>query len=213
MASRRPDPPDVLRELPPDASFAAVAEAASRCTNCPLYRDATTTVFGEGPVPAPLMLVGEQPGDHEDLEGHPFVGPAGRLLDRALTDAGIDRGAAYVTNAVKHFKWKRAGKVRLHQKPSAGEVAACRPWLVAEIERVEPRVLVAMGATAAGSLLGSSFRVTRHRGEWVDAPAELVAPATRVSATVHPSSVLRADDRDAAYAAFVDDLRVVAAAL
>ncbi len=213
MAPRRPDPPDVLLALPPDAPLDEVAQAARHCTNCPLYRNATMTVFGEGPAPAPLMLVGEQPGDKEDLQGHPFVGPAGRVLDRALADAGVDRGAAYVTNAVKHFKWKPAGKVRLHQKPSAGEVGACRPWLVAEIERVDPRVLVVMGATAAQSLLGPSFRVTRHRGEWVDHGLDEVAPGARVTATIHPSAVLRSDDRDAAYASLVDDLRFAATAL
>jgi uracil-DNA glycosylase family protein len=206
-------PPAELLRLRADASLDAIADAALGCTNCPLYRDATVTVFGEGSASAPLMLVGEQPGDQEDRAGHPFVGPAGQLLDRALDDAGIDRADAYVTNAVKHFKWKRAGKVRLHQTPSAGEVAACRPWLAAEIERVDPRVLVLLGATAAKALLGPSFRVTRHRGEWIPGPVDGVGTGTRITATVHPSSVLRATDRDAAYEAFVADLRSVARVL
>jgi uracil-DNA glycosylase family protein len=210
---RRPDPPAPLLAVGPDAPLESVAEAALDCTACPLYRRATTTVFGEGPAPAPLMLVGEQPGDKEDLAGRPFVGPAGRLLDEALDDAGIDRSATYVTNAVKHFKWRPAGKVRLHQKPSAGEVGACRPWLVAEIERVDPRVLVALGATAAGTLLGPSFRLTRHRGEWLDHAIDGAAASTRVTATVHPSAVLRSRDRKEAYEALVADLRVVAEAL
>jgi uracil-DNA glycosylase family protein len=206
-------PPPELVRLPSDAPLEVVAEAAKHCTNCPLHRGATVTVFGEGPAPAPLMLVGEQPGDSEDRVGRPFVGPAGQLLDRALADAGIERANAYVTNAVKHFKWKRAGKVRLHQKPSAGEVAACRPWLVAEIERVDPRVLVVLGATAAKALLGPSFRVTRHRGEWLADPIDGIGAAPRTTATAHPSSVLRATDRAAAYDALVADLRVAAGAL
>ena len=200
-----------------DASLAEVEEAARTCTACPLYRRATATVFGEGPAPARLMVVGEQPGDREDRAGRPFVGPAGHLLDEALHDAGIDRGTIYVTNAVKHFKWREAGKVRLHQKPSAGEVRACRPWLVAELERVRPEVLLALGATAAQALFGPSFRVTRHRGEWLEGAGAIgvegAPDGTRFIATVHPSSVLRAEDRDQTYAGLVDDLRVVAAAL
>jgi uracil-DNA glycosylase family protein len=196
-----------------DATLPDLAEAALSCTACPLYRNATTTVFGEGPVPSRLMLVGEQPGDREDREGRPFVGPAGRILDDALAEAGIDRGATYVTNAVKHFKWRPSGKVRLHQKPTAGEVGACRPWLVAEIERVDPRVLVALGATAAQSLFGSGFRVTKHRGEWLTHSVDGASSDTRLAATIHPSAVLRSDDRDRAFAALVADLRVVADAL
>lgn len=157
------------------------------------------------------MLVGEQPGDREDLEGQPFVGPAGALLDRALAAAGLDRDQAYVTNVVKHFKWKPAGKRRLHQKPNAEEIGACKPWLIAELEVVEPEVVVCLGATAAQALLGRSFRVTQQHGQWVD-----WAYAPKVTATVHPSSILRAPDaeaREAAYEGFVADLAVVAGAL
>ena len=165
-------------------------------------------MFGEGRRAARLMLVGEQPGDREDLEGRPFVGPAGLLLDRALEDAGIDRADAYVTNAVKHFKWEPRGKKRIHQKPNAVEIAACRPWLEAELAVVRPAVLVCLGATAAQSLLGKAFRVTKSRGVLVASPL-----APRVLATVHPSSILRAPDEDARrreYAAFVKDLKVAA---
>ena len=165
-------------------------------------------MFGEGRRAARLMLVGEQPGDREDLEGRPFVGPAGLLLDRALEDAGIDRADAYVTNAVKHFKWEPRGKKRIHQKPNAVEIAACRPWLEAELAVVRPAVLVCLGATAAQSLLGKAFRVTKSRGVLVASPL-----APRVLATVHPSSILRAPDKDARrreYAAFVKDLKVAA---
>ena len=168
----------------------------------------TQTVFGEGLKRARVVLVGEQPGDREDLEGRPFVGPAGRLLDEALQDAGIDRDAAYVTNAVKHFKWQPRGKRRIHQKPNAAEIAACRPWLDAELAVVRPEVLVCLGATAAQALLGGSFRVTRDRGRLVESP---LAPATL--ATVHPSSILRAPDdetRRRERRLFVDDLRVAA---
>jgi DNA polymerase len=166
-------------------------------------------VFGEGAARSVAMFVGEQPGDREDREGRPFVGPAGRLLDDALQQAGIDRDAAYVTNAVKHFKWEPRGKRRIHAKPSWSELAACRPWLEAELSVVRPRVLVCLGATAAQSLLGRQFRVTQHRGEWVE--SEL---AERVTATIHPSAILRAGDRrQAELDAFVDDLRFVAAAL
>jgi DNA polymerase len=164
-------------------------------------------VFGEGRIGVPLMLVGEQPGDREDLEGRPFVGPAGRLLDEALAEAGLDRSSAYVTNVVKHFKWEPRGTRRIHQKPSWGEVAACRPWLEAELELVRPTALVLLGATAAQGLLGRDFRVTRQRGEPLDS-----ALAPLVVATVHPSSILRAPDerRQAERAAFVADLAVVA---
>jgi DNA polymerase len=183
------------------------AEAAG-CQACDLWRCGTQTVFGEGPDHATLMLVGEQPGDREDVEGHPFVGPAGALLDRALEEAGIDRTVVYVTNTVKHFKWTAKGKRRIHQKPNAAEVEACRPWLEAEIAAVQPRLVVALGAVAAQALLGKGFRVTKQRGqlfEQADGPV--------LTATIHPSSILRASDEDARrreMAAFVDDLRAVA---
>ena len=165
-------------------------------------------MFGAGTRSAEVMFVGEQPGDQEDRQGVPFVGPAGRLLDQALEEVGIDRARVYVTNAVKHFKWQPRGKRRIHQKPSWGETAACRPWLDAELAAVAPRVLVCLGATAAQSLLGRQFRVTKQRGEPVDSPlAEIVL------ATVHPSSILRADDREREYAGFVADLQKVAALL
>jgi uracil-DNA glycosylase family protein len=179
--------------------------AAAECTACDLYKFATQVVFGEGSANASVMLVGEQPGDKEDLEGRPFVGPAGKLLDRALEDAGIDRSQTYVTNAVKHFKWTARGKRRIHQKPNWGEIAACRMWLDAELGVVAPRVLVALGATAAQALYGKQFRVTRQRGVPVESPLAEIAIAT-----IHPSAILRADDRDAEYAGFVDDLKVVA---
>ena len=186
-------------------------EQAATCTRCDLYKCGTQTVFGEGAVDADLMLVGEQPGDREDIEGRPFVGPAGRILDKGLAAAGIDRDRAYVTNAVKHFKWRPAGKRRIHQKPNAEEVRACRPWLEAELEVVKPRVVVCLGATAAQALLGRTFKVTQQHGRWVEWPYEPLA-----TATVHPSSILRAPDdeaRAAAFDGFVADLRVVADAL
>jgi uracil-DNA glycosylase family protein len=194
--------------VPERPSLRSLHEASANCRACPLWKDATQTVFGEGPANAAVVLVGEQPGDREDLEGRPFVGPAGRVLDEALGEAGIDRKQVYVTNAVKHFKWKAQGKRRIHQKPNAEEIAACRPWLDAELAVVEPDVLVALGATAAQALLGRAFRVTRQRGVPVDSDL-----APNVLATVHPSSILRARDeaeRRDAYAAFVADLRVVA---
>jgi len=196
--------------IPPDADHAALREAARRCTACPLYARATQTVFGEGPVPARLMLVGETPGDQEDRQGRPFVGPAGKLLDRCLKDAGIDRGEAYVTNVVKHFKWTERGKRRLHGKPSAGEIRACTPWYEAETTLVKPHVLVLLGATAAQATLGAQFRVSRQRGEFV--PSNL---APFVLATVHPSSLLRGEPatRDEEIARFTDDLRKAATAL
>ena len=196
--------------LPDRRNLTSLRKAAADCRACPLWQTGTQTVFGEGRARAEVMLVGEQPGDQEDKAGKPFVGPAGRLLDRGLEEAGIDRGSAYVTNAVKHFKWQARGKRRIHQKPSWSELAACRPWLDAELEVVSPRALVLLGATAAQSLLGRQFRVTRQRGELLDSElAEIVV------ATVHPSAILRAEDedREREFAAFVDDLRVVAAAL
>jgi uracil-DNA glycosylase family protein len=202
-------PPSAAHDLiPARPDLDGLRAAAAGCTACDLYRDATQTVFGEGASGAEVMLVGEQPGDGEDRAGRPFVGPAGRLLDQALEEAGIDRRLAYVTNVVKHFKFERRGKVRLHKKPNAEQVHACFPWLEAELEVVRPRVLVLLGATAAQALLGGSFRVSRQRGEFVD--SEL---APRVLATVHPSSILRAPDDQAralAYKGFVADLAVVA---
>ena len=178
--------------LPERRTMKGLREAAAGCRGCDLWENATQTVFGEGPArKSKLMLVGEQPGDREDREGSPFVGPAGRVLDRALADAGIARDEAYVTNVVKHFKWRPAGKRRLHQRPNAEEIRACRPWLDAELEVVKPQALVALGATAAKALLGNSFRVTQQRGEFVESD---LAPL--VTATVHPSSILRIDDSD-----------------
>jgi uracil-DNA glycosylase len=194
--------------MPETVSMQALREAVQQCRGCPLYADATQAVFGEGTKTSEVMLVGEQPGDQEDKAGHPFVGPAGKLLDRALDEAGIDRKQTYVTNAVKHFKWKARGTRRIHDKPSWTEVMACRPWLDAEIAIVKPRALVLMGATAAQSILGKSFRLTQHRGEAVESDlAELV------TATIHPSAVLRGENRDEMFAELVDDLRFVAASL
>ena len=188
-----------------------VRAAAKKCRACDLYKHATQTVFGEGPARARIMMVGEQPGDVEDLAGHPFVGPAGKLLDRALAEAGIDREAVYLTNAVKHFKFEPRGKRRIHKKPNAAEIGACRPWLDTEIALVKPRVLVCLGATAAQALLGRGFKVTSQRGTFVPSPL-----APRVTATVHPSSILRAPDetsRRSEMRLFVRDLKRVAAAL
>lgn len=209
--------PGAQRYLPERRTLSALREAAAQCRGCTLYRDATQTVFGEGRRGAPLMLVGEQPGDHEDLEGHPFVGPAGRLLDRAMRDAHIDPSSAYVTNAVKHFKFtRREGKRRIHQKPGRTEVVACRPWLIAEIDSVRPEVVICLGATAAQSLLGASFRVSSGRGELLCLPGLAGSNGRpRVLATVHPSAVLRdrSDQRAQAYEAFVDDLRIARSAV
>jgi len=174
-------------------TLASLRRAVHDCRGCDIWRNATQAVFGEGRAQAPVMLVGEQPGDKEDVAGHPFVGPAGRVLDEALEAAGIAREDVYVTNAVKHFKWKARGKRRIHDKPNAAEIAACRPWLDGELALVAPRVLVPLGATAAQALLGRSFRVTQHRGE----PIEGTGLAEYVVATVHPSSVLRAPDDEA----------------
>jgi uracil-DNA glycosylase family protein len=196
--------------LPQQLSLPKLRDAAAGCRGCHLWQVGTQTVFGEGARAAEAMFVGEQPGDQEDRAGKPFVGPAGRLFDEALEAAGIDRTSVYVTNAVKHFKWVARGKRRIHQKPNWTEMTACRPWLDAELAVVQPRVLVLLGATAAQSLLGRQFRVTQHRGELLD--SEL---AEAVAATVHPSSILRGEpaEREANFAAFVDDLRVVAALL
>jgi DNA polymerase len=182
-----PEPMTAAPFVPEVRSLGALRRAAATCRGCPLHRDATQTVFGAGPAHARVLFVGEQPGNEEDLAGAPFVGPAGRELDRGLAQAGIDRAAVYVTNAVKHFKWQRRGKRRIHEKPSSRETAACRPWLDAEIEAVKPTAIVCLGATAAQSLLGRSVRVTKLRGERIDSP---LAPV--VMATVHPSSILRA---------------------
>lgn len=194
--------------IPPRPTPAKLREAAAGCRACDLWKRGTQTVFGEGAADARLVLVGEQPGDQEDLAGRPFVGPAGRLLDTALEEAGIDRGTTYVTNVVKHFKWQPRGKRRIHQKPNAAEIAACRPWLDSELAVLKPAVLVCLGATAAQALLGRQFRVSRDRG--VPVESEL-APV--VMATVHPSSILRSDNRDEELALFVEDLRRVAEAL
>jgi uracil-DNA glycosylase family protein len=191
--------------LPDKLTLKSLHEAASGCRACPLWQTGTQTVFGEGPSDAELMLVGEQPGDQEDLQGRPFVGPAGKLLDRALEEAEIERSTVYLANVVKHFKWTARGKRRIHAKPNWSEITACRPWLDAELEVVQPRVLVCLGSTAAQALLGRQFRVTKERGRPVDSPL-----AEHVLATVHPSAILRADDREKEFAAFVDDLRLVA---
>jgi DNA polymerase len=206
-----PKPGEPVSNLLPDRpTIDRVRQVAARCKACDLYRRGTQTVFGEGPKRADIMLVGEQPGDAEDIEGHPFVGPAGKLLDRALEVAGIDRRIVYVTNVVKHFKWEPRGKRRIHAKPNAGEISACRPWLDTEIALVKPRVLVCLGATAAQALLGKTFRVTKQRGEFIESS---LAPV--VIATVHPSSILRAPDEAARreeMELFVADLKRVAAA-
>ncbi len=194
--------------IPPKPTLPKLKAAAADCRACPLWELGTQTVFGEGLPQAEVVLVGEQPGDQEDLAGRPFVGPAGRLLDSALEQAGIDRKLAYVTNVVKHFKWQPRGKRRIHQKPNAAEVAACRPWLEAELALLEPKVLVCLGATAAQALLGRGFRVSKDRGVPVESD---LAPV--VMATVHPSSILRADDREGEMAMFVEDLRRVAEVL
>lgn len=195
--------------LPRKIELPALAQAAAKCHGCTLYCNATQTVFGEGPINAIVMFVGEQPGDQEDRAGKPFVGPSGKVLDAALQEAGIPREKTYVTNAVKHFKWEPRGQRRIHSKPSSREIAACRPWLEAEIQVVRPRVIVCLGATAAQSLLGSAFRLTQHRGEVI----KDTKWAPNVLATLHPSSILRLPDHDAREAArrsFVKDMKIVA---
>jgi DNA polymerase len=208
MAKKEPRPGQPVPELLPEkVSLPSVRDVARACKACDLYKRGTQTVFGEGPAKADIMMVGEQPGDAEDLAGQPFVGPAGRLLDRALEQAGIDRSRVYVTNVVKHFKWEPRGKRRIHAKPNAAEIGACRPWLDTEIALVRPRVLVCLGATAAQALLGRSFKVTQQRGTFV--PSAL---APLVTATVHPSSILRAPDDEARrreMRSFVADLEKV----
>lgn len=213
-AARSPQPKQersAAAFLPPERDLASLQAAASDCKGCDLYQSATQTVFGEGPREARALFIGEQPGDQEDLQGAPFVGPAGRVLDRAFEDAGIGRTRVFVTNAVKHFKWEPRGKRRIHATPRASEIRACRPWLEAEIEAVRPEVIVCMGAVAAKSVFGPTFGVMEMRGQVVE--TSFGAPAVP---TVHPSSILRAADdraRRDAYAAFVEDLRVVAALL
>ena len=195
-------------KVPDQPTLPALRESASGCRACDLYKSGTQTVFGEGAEHAQVMFVGEQPGDREDREGKPFVGPAGGVLDEALAEAGIDRRHVYITNAVKHFKWKPQGKRRLHQKPNAAEINACRPWLDAEIAVVKPHLLVLLGATAAQALLGRDFRVSVQRGQLIERPG--LPP---MMATVHPSSILRAPDdetRELEMRAFVQDLKRVA---
>lgn len=193
--------------LPSRHDLASLSKAATECHGCDLYQRATQVVFGEGPTHAAMFLVGEQPGDREDQQGRPFVGPAGQLLDKCLESAGIDRSTVYVTNAVKHFKWEERGKIRLHKKPNSLEIAACRPWLEAEIAAVRPQVIVCLGATAAQDLLGPRFRLTKHRGE--------VFPTSYgpVTATIHPSAILRMPEpaaKEAEIAGIVSDLRFAA---
>ena len=211
----RPDVADLPLAKPPEriptGSLATVRRKAKQCRDCPLWMHATQTVFGEGPADAQVMLIGEQPGAQEDLQGAPFVGPAGRILDKALTQAGLSREAVYLTNTVKHFKFEPRGKARLHKRANAAEQAACRQWLAAELLRVKPRVVVAMGAMAAQALFGARFRMTQQRGQW----QPLAAQAEGI-ATWHPSYVLRTrggDARERAYAELVKDLRQVAARL
>jgi DNA polymerase len=195
----------------PAGALGSLRRKAADCRACPLWEHATQTVFGEGPASAAVMLIGEQPGSREDLEGRPFVGPSGHLLDQALHDAGLDRSALYITNAVKHFKFASRGKTRLHQRANAGEQAACRRWLAAELLRVKPRLLVGLGAMAAQTMFGNAFRISHERGEWRE-----LAPDTRGLATWHPSALLRlryAQERDARYAELVGDLQRVARAL
>src|SRR6185295_16971751 len=197
--------------FPERKSLKAFRDAAADCKGCDLWKRGTQTVFGEGARRAEIVFVGEQPGNEEDLSGKPFVGPAGRLLDEALIEAGIDRTQTYVTNMVKHFKWEPRGKRRIHKKPNAGEIAACRPWLDTEIALVKPHAIVCLGATAAQTLLGKSFRLTAHRGEFIKSP---LAPL--VLATVHPSSLLRAPDEESRRRetrAFIEDLRLTWRAL
>jgi uracil-DNA glycosylase len=194
--------------IPEQLSLPLLKEAAADCRACDLWKKGTQTVFGDGRTRAKVMFVGEQPGNEEDLTGKPFVGPAGRLFDNALAEAGIDRKQTYVTNVVKHFKWEPRGKRRIHKKPNAQEIAACRPWLEAEVGLVKPKIIVALGATAAQALLGPQFRVTKERGKFIESTL-----APYVMATVHPSSILRAPDdetRHLEYRRFVDDLKKLA---
>jgi uracil-DNA glycosylase len=215
MPTPREQAPGAARFVPDDQEIAALRAAVRGCQGCGLYRDATQAVFGAGDEHANVMLVGEQPGDREDIEGEPFVGPAGRLLDAVLAEAGLDRSGVYLTNAVKHFKFTRPerGKRRIHQKPGRTEVVACWPWLAAELDAVRPRLVVCLGATAAQALLGPSFRLTAHRGELLVPPDSLRdREIGQILATVHPSAVLRAPDTEAARRGLLADLRVAARA-
>lgn len=208
MATRKASDSAANDLIPPRPTLTSLKNAAAGCKACDLWEKGTQTVFGEGGRRSRVMFVGEQPGNEEDLTGKPFVGPAGRLFDSALEEAAIDRKQTYVTNAVKHFKWEPRGKRRIHKKPNATEMAACRPWLEAEIAVVKPDVIVALGATAAQSLIGPQFRVTKQRGEFIES-----ALAPYVMATVHPSSILRAPDdetRQLEYRRFVNDLKKLA---
>ena len=203
-----PEQRSALDFFPEKINYRSLAAASKACMGCDLYKIGTQTVFGEGKTSSQLMFVGEAPGDEEDLSGHPFVGPAGRLFDRALEEAGIDREQTYVTNVVKHFKWTPRGKRRIHEKPNAAEIRACTPWLNAELGIVKPRILVCLGATAAQALIGKDFRVTKMRGQWLD--SEL---AEKTMGTIHPSAILRAPDpdvRERQYREFVGDLVTVA---
>lgn len=194
--------------VPQERNFPILRDAVQHCKGCDLYRNATQAVFGEGPTHAPVMFVGEQPGDQEDRQGHPFVGPAGRIWDQALDEAGIDRLKTFVTNAVKHFKFEERGKRRLHKKPLSSEIEACRPWLEAELDLVQPRLVVALGATAAQALAGPDVRITRDRGQWRKLPEN-----RQLLMTIHPSFLLRQQDEESKeqeYARFVEDLRIVA---
>lgn len=189
----------------PDGSIAALKRKARDCQACPLWKPATQTVFGDGPADADIMLIGEQPGLHEDIEGEPFVGPAGRMLDRALAEAGLDRTALFLTNTVKHFKYEQRGTAKLHKRANAAEQAACRMWLAAELARVRPKIVIALGAMAAQTLFGNAFRLTRERGEW-----RVLSEHAVGMATWHPSAILRGRDRkDAMYRQLVEDLRSI----
>lgn len=197
--------------IPPRPTLPTLRDAAAECRACDLWKTGTQTVFGEGKRTAVILFIGEQPGDKEDLSGRPFVGPAGALLDEALIDAGIDRTKVYVTNTVKHFKWEPRGKRRIHKKPNAAEITACRPWLDAELKVIKPQAIICLGATAAQAIIGPKFRVSVQRGQFVDSPL-----AEYVTATVHPSSILRAptdQDRERERARFVDDLKKIREAL
>lgn len=207
MMAKRPLTRSAADFIPPKPTLSNLRASAKDCTGCDLYQRATQTVFGEGASHAQLIFVGEQPGDQEDLQGHPFVGPAGRLLDKALVEAGIPRHEVYITNAVKHFKWEPQGKRRKHKRPSAGEIAACRPWLASEVHAIRPRILVCLGATAAQSVLGKMVRITEARGQFINTPW---AAATYV--TIHPSSIFRHRERvqqEAEYRQFVEDLKQI----
>jgi DNA polymerase len=200
-----------LARVPETSDLGVLSKAAMHCQACPLYRNATQTVFGEGRLTAKIIFIGEQPGDQEDLAGKPFVGPAGRVLDQALEEVQIDRASCYVTNAVKHFKWKERGKRRLHDKPNAREIEACRPWLKAEIHSLKPEFIICLGATAVRATFGKDLPILKNRGHWMNSPFD-----AKTLITVHPSSILRAPDQAAkekAFSDFVDDLRVLGKAL